>query len=150
MAATAEKPATGWTYEAYYRLDDEQRYEIIAGTLLVAPAPDIPHQRWIMELGVRLRDFVRKKRVGEIFIAPVDVVLDSENVVQPDLVFVGRENARLVQRRGIFGSPDLVVEVISPFTVRRDRYEKRELYARFGIKEYWLADPANGSVEILA
>lgn len=85
-----------------------------------------------------------------MFFAPVDVVLDEKNVVQPDLVFVSTANAVILERRGVMGAPDLVVEIISPTSLRRDRYEKRELYARFGVKEYWLADVANRSIEILS
>jgi Uma2 family endonuclease len=77
------------------------------------------------------------------------VVLDPANVVQPDLIFVAAANLGILQRRGIFGVPDLLIELVSPSSVRRDRYDKRELYARFGVKEYWIGDPANRSLEIL-
>src|SRR5438034_8433140 len=83
MAAVLEKQARRWTYEEYYKLDDDQR------------------------------------------------------------------NAGIIQRRAIFGTPDLLVELISPSSVRRDRYEKKDLYARFGVKEYWIGDPANKALEIL-
>ncbi|MEO6036526.1 MAG: Uma2 family endonuclease [Verrucomicrobiota bacterium] len=92
---------------------------------------------------------VEAGRLGEVFFAPVDVVLDEKNVVQPDLVFVSTANDGLLERRGIMGAPDLAVEIISPASLRRDRYEKRELYARFGVKEFWLADVANRSIEVL-
>jgi Uma2 family endonuclease len=85
-----------------------------------------------------------------VFFAPVDVVLDEKNVVQPDLIFVSNANSGILERRGIEGVPDLVVEIISPTSLRRDRYDKRELYARFGVKEFWLADVANRSIEILS
>src|SRR6266576_3809052 len=149
MAAVLEKQAKRWTYEEYYRLDDDQRYEIIAGKLLMAPAPDTWHQSWLNDLNLFLSQFVKQRKLGRIFIAPIDVVLDSENTVQPDIVFVSAANAGIVQRRAIFGTPDLVVELISPSSVRRDRYEKQDLYARFGVKEYWIGDPANKSLEIL-
>jgi Uma2 family endonuclease len=87
--------------------------------------------------------------LGRLFIAPVDVVLDAENVVQPDLVFVATKSLGIIERRAIFGTPDLVVEFVSPSSVRRDRYTKMNLYARFGVKEYWIGDAANRSLEIL-
>jgi len=149
METVADKPVKRWTYEEYYRLDDDKRYEIIDGSLLMAPAPDTFHQDWLNELNLRLTPFVRKNKLGRVFIAPVDVILNAENVVQPDLVFVAQRNVSIIQRRGIFGSPDLLVEIISPSTVRRDRYQKKDLYARFGVQEYWLADPGNNSVEVL-
>ena len=150
MAAVLEKQAKRWTYEDYYKLDDEKRYEIIGGHLLIAPAPTLWHQNWLMDLAVLLRQHIRKNQLGRLFIAPVDVVLDDENTVQPDLVFVASANAGILRQRAIFGAPDLLVELVSPASVRRDRYVKKELYARFGVKEYWIGDPANASMEIFA
>jgi Uma2 family endonuclease len=149
MAATLEKQAKRWTYEEYYKLEDDQRYEIIDGQLLIAPAPDIWHQDWLSNLNILITLYLRRKSLGRLFIAPVDVVLDDENTVQPDLVFVAANNLGIIQRRAIFGTPDLLVELVSPSSVRRDRYEKMKLYARFGVKEYWIGDAANRSLEIL-
>jgi Uma2 family endonuclease len=149
MAATLEKQAKRWTYEEYYKLEDDHRYELIDGQLLMAPAPDTWHQDWLGDLYSLARSFVKKNKLGRLFIAPVDVVLDQENTVQPDLVFVAANNLGIIQRRAIFGTPDLLVEFISPSSVRRDRYEKMKLYARFGVKEYWIGDAANRSLEIL-
>lgn len=150
MTTALDRKAKRWTYEEYYKLQDDQRYEIIAGHLLMAPAPDTWHQDWLNQLNVLITLYLRKKKnLGRLFIAPVDVVLDEENVVQPDLIFVATPNLNIIKRRAIFGAPDLVVEFISPSTVRRDRYEKMNLYARFGVKEYWMGDAANKSLEIL-
>ena len=149
MAAVAEKQAKRWTYEDYYRLDDDQRYEIIDGNLLMGPAPDTWHQSWLNDINLFLSQFAKQRKLGRVFIAPIDVVLDPENTVQPDIVFVSAANAGIVQRRAIFGTPDLLVELVSSSSVRRDRYDKKDLYARFGVKEYWIGDPANKSLEIL-
>lgn len=149
MAAVLEKQARRWTYEEYYRLDDDQRYEIIDGTLLMSPAPDTWHQDWSRDLFRIIDRHVTTHRRGKVFFAPVDVVLDQENTVQPDIVFIAVANLGIVQRRAIFGTPDLLVELVSPSSVRRDRYDKKELYARFGVKEYWIGDPANKALEIL-
>jgi len=149
MAAVLEKQARRWTYEEYYKLDDDQRYEIIDGNLLMAPAPDTWHQDWSRDLFRIIDRHVTAQRLGKVFFAPVDVVLDAENTVQPDIVFIATANAGIIQRRAIFGTPDLLVELISPSSVRRDRYEKKDLYARFGVKEYWIGDPANKALEIL-
>ena len=149
MAAVLEKQAKRWTYEEYYRLDDDQRYEIIGGNLLMAPAPDTWHQDWSRGLFRIIDRHVTAQQLGKVFFAPVDVVLDAENTVQPDIVFIATANAGIIQRRAIFGTPDLLVELISPSSVRRDRYDKKELYARFGVKEYWIGDPANKTLEVL-
>ena len=135
MSAAAEKQTKRWTYEEYYRLDDDQRYEIIDGRLLMAPAPDTWHQDWSRDLGVLILDHVRRHNLGKVFFAPVDVVLDEENTVQPDIVFVPVTNLGIIQRRAIFGTPELLVEIISPGSVRRDRAQKHSLYARFGVKD---------------
>lgn len=144
-----DKPAKRWTYEEYYRLEGDQRYELIGGNLLMAPAPDTWHQDWLNSLNLLITPYVRRNKLGRVFIAPVDVILDDENTVQPDLVYVAKEKESIIQRRAIFGVPDLLVELVSPSSVRRDRYDKKELYARFGVREYWIGDPANRSLEIL-
>src|SRR2546422_11425878 len=149
MAAVLEKQTRRWTYEEYYKLDDDQRYEIIDGNLLMAPAPDTWHQDWSREISLLLVTHVKRHKLGKVFMAPVDVVLDPENTVQPDIIFVAAANAGIIQRRAIFGVPDLLVELVSPSSVRRDRYDKKALYARFGVKEYWIGDPANKALEIL-
>lgn len=149
MAVVAEKQTKRWTYEEYYRLNDDQRYEIIDGNLLMAPAPDTWHQDWSRELFHNIDEHVRASRLGKVYFAPVDVVLDDENTVQPDIVFIAAANLNIIQKRAIFGTPDLLIELISPSSVKRDRYDKRDLYARFGVKEYWIGDPANKSLEIL-
>jgi Uma2 family endonuclease len=149
VAAVIEQQAKRWNYEAYRKLEDDKRYEVIEARLLTAPAPDTWHQDWLSNLNTLVKLFLRKRNLGHLFIAPVDVVLDPENVVQPDLVFVGANNLGIIQRRAIFGTPDLLVELISPSSVHRDRYTKMDLYARFGVKEYWIGDAANRSLEIL-
>ena len=149
MAAVLVKQAKRWTYEEYYRLNDDQRYEIIDGNLLMAPSPDLWHQSWVGDLYTLIRNHVQNHKLGKVLVAPFDVVLDPENTVQPDLIFVATANLDIIKQRAIFGTPDLLIELISPSSVRRDRYDKKDLYARFGVKEYWIGDPANKSLEIL-
>ena len=137
-----------WTYSDYLELDSDQRYELIEGDILMAPAPDMEHQGISRELEFSLWQHVKTRDSGQVFDAPIDVVLDEKNVVQPDLVFVARERLGILQKRGIMGSPDVVVEILSPSSFYRDRYEKKALYERFGVKEYWIVDPANGTIEV--
>lgn len=91
---------------------------------------------------------VKTQKLGEVFFAPIDVFLDDESVPVPDLVFVSNANKHLITNDGIMGAPDLVVEIISPSSIKRDRVQKLKLYKRFSIGEYWLIDPANESIEI--
>jgi Uma2 family endonuclease len=148
MAAALEQQVKRWTYEEYYKLEDDQRYEVIDSRLIMAPAPDVWHQDWLGKLYVLFTLYLRKRNLGRVFMAPVDVVLNAGNVVQPDLVFVASKNLDIIEKRAIFGAPDLLVEFLSPSSVRRDRHTKMNLYARFGVKEYWIGDPANRSLEI--
>ena len=149
MASTETLDRTDWTYDEYLKLDDEQRYEIFEGDLSMAPAPDSDHQKSVGDLFVAMKLHVADRGLGEVFVAPLDVVLDDRNVVQPDILFVSKEREGIVQKRGIAGAPDLVVEIISPGSLRRDRHLKLKLYERFRVREYWIVDPANRSVEVL-
>ncbi len=155
MALVLDKPKPTkkrWTYEEYYRLDDDRRYELYNGELIPInpPSPGASHQREARKLLVFLNEFVEGRKLGEVFAAPFDVILDSKNTAQPDLIFIAKASAGIVQERGVFGAPDLVVEILSPGSIRRDRYEKQALYARFGVKEYWILDRANQSLEVLS
>jgi len=149
MAVVVDKPARRWTYEEYYRLNDEQRFEVFGGRLIHLSTPTTLHQEWVGEMSAIVTAHIRRHKLGRVFMSPVDVVLDDENTVQPDLVYISNERSGIIQRRAIFGVPDLLVELVSPSSVRRDRYDKKELYARFGVREYWIGDPANRSLEVL-
>ena len=130
------------TYEDYVELpDDGRRYEILDGELEVSPAPAPLHQRVSQNLSVLLDGYVRPRKIGRIYCAPIDVLLADTNVVQPDLIFVSSAREGIVTRRAVEGPPELVVDILSPCSVRRDRVAKAALYSRFGIGHYWLIDP---------
>jgi Uma2 family endonuclease len=138
------------TYEDYCGLpDDGRRYEILEGELTVTPSPSRSHQEFAANLLVVLKPFVTARGLGQVFIAPFDVILERTSVVVPDLLFVGRERLEIVTERGVEGAPDLIVEILSPGTARRDRREKAQLYARHGVRHYWLADPDARALETL-
>ncbi len=137
-----------WTYGDYLKLDDDKRYEIIEGELLEMPAPSTTHQRLVGRLFRLMSEFVEEKDLGEVFVSPVDVILSETNVVQPDVVFVSKERSEIVKEKGVFGAPDLVVEVISPSTLKRDTEDKKRIYAEHGVKELWLVFPGERAVEV--
>ncbi len=140
--ATAH-PAFRFTYEDYRTAPPDKRYELLDGDLLLTPAPSLKHQSVQVRLGRRLAQFIEERALGEFFFAPCDVVLSDVDVVQPDLLFVSRERERLLSGgENVRGAPDLVVEILSPATADRDRGYKRTLYAKHGVTEYWLVDPA--------
>jgi Uma2 family endonuclease len=147
---TIDEVSGPWTYERYYALDDDQRYEVIDGELLLVPGPGTVHQSLVGELYLRFATYVRAHGAGTVFLSPLDVVLDDRNVVQPDVLFIRNEALAIIDPRAIRGTPDLVVEIISPSSRRRDRMVKAELYARAGVPEYWIVDPAERSIEVLS
>lgn len=140
---------TRLTYEDYCLLpNDGKRYEIVEGELLVTPAPLTRHQKVVLNLGSALLDFTRKHDLGDVYVAPVDVVLSPHDVVEPDILYVSKARLGVVTEQNLQGAPDLVVEVLSESTARVDRTIKLKLYARFGVREYWLIDPLRLSAEI--
>ncbi len=138
-----------WSYEEYLKIEDEKRYEIIQGGLVEMPAPSVRHQEISGRLYVKFYHSVVDSSLGKVFYAPIDVVLSDKDVLQPDLVVVLKENLSIVQDKGVFGAPDLVVEVVSSLSYKRDTEEKKELYASYGVREYWLVLPELKIVEVL-
>jgi Uma2 family endonuclease len=128
---------------------DHNRYELIEGELFVAPAPNIEHQRKAFRLSRMLADHAERHDLGEVFIAPCDVVLDDSTVLEPDIVFVSKARHSIVTAACIEGAPDLMVEVLSDSSRTIDRFVKRDRYAEFGVPEYWLLDPFEPRIEIL-
>src|SRR5262245_2831289 len=135
-------PPRNLTYEDYVGLpDDGRRYEILDGELEVSPAPEPRHQAVSRNLLVLLHAHVQERGLGSIYYAPIDVILAPTTVMQPDLVYVARGRESIITERAIEGSPDLVVEILSSWSVARDRGKKAKLYAHFGIRHYWVVDP---------
>lgn len=145
-------PSTGkrYTYKDYLQIDDEKRYEVMEGGLIMVPAPLTIHQRISRNIEVILCNFVKEKRVGEVLYAPTDVVLSEDVVVQPDILFISKERLNIIEEAAIMGSPDLIVEVVSPFSASYDTVEKRNVYEKYRVKEYWLVFPHEKAIEVLA
>lgn len=133
-----------WTVEDYLQLEEGLLAQLIDGQLIMSPAPNTEHQRVLR----KLYDVIHESLEGEIFFSPVDLYMDSRNVMQPDLVFISKERASIVTSRGIEGTPDLIVEIISPSNSFYDRNTKRHKYLQLGVQEYWIIDPANKTLEI--
>ena len=145
-----ESRPTTHTYEDYLNTPDDERWELLRGELFMVPGPNTTHQRITFRLARILGDFVEQRGLGEVFIAPYDVLLSQTNVLQPDIVFVSREQQSIITEVNIQGVPALVVEVISPSTASKDRESKREIYAESGVREYWLVDPDTHTISVLA
>ena len=137
------------TYEDYAKTPDDERYELLDGELVFMPSPTVIHQRLIIRLAMALYIWVEDLLLGEVHIAPLDVVLADTVVVQPDIMFISNERASVITEPNIQGTPDLAIEIISPSDPNRDRVRKREIYERHGVNEYWLVDPDDRNVTVL-
>ncbi len=130
--------------------EDGRRYELHDGRLEVTPAPSERHQTVVLNLAALLRDWVRTRQLGKVLIAPFDVVLACDTIVEPDLVFFARDRLGLLDGRKANGAPDLAVEVFHHAGALKDTEIKRQLYARYGVREYWLVDLDLGRVTVLS
>lgn len=138
-----------FTYQDYLLLPEDKRYEIIEGELIVVPAPIPYHQDVSKNLFLVLDNYVKSRNPGKVYYAPIDVVLSEENVVQPDILFISKQRLSIITEKNIQGAPDLVIEIISPATKEKDRILKRKLYAKFGVREFWLVDTEKKEIEVL-
>lgn len=136
------------TYEDYLKTPDDERYELVEGDLIMTPSPVTKHQRISGKIGFELTKYVTENNRGEVFYAPCDVHFDNENVMQPDILFISRERLDIIGEKNIQGAPDLTIEIISESSAYRDMVQKKKLYARFGVKEYWIVIPKERSIEM--
>ena len=145
MGSTVKKSRRKFTYNDYKTWPDDERWEIIDGeAYAMTPAPNLRHQTVLINLAGHFCNFFKNKSCRP-FVAPTDVVMDDFNIVQPDLLVVCDRNK--MTEANIQGTPDLVVEVLSPSTSLNDKREKKAIYERFGVREYLLVYPDDALVE---
>jgi Uma2 family endonuclease len=143
-------PQGKWTYTSYARLPaDGNRYQIIDGVLFTSPTPTTVHQAASGLFITHLTIHVQFAGLGRVLGAPCDVELAPDVVVQPDVVVVLKDHLGIIKRSHVVGSPDLVVEIASPGTAGYDRRQKQDAYAAARVPEYWIADPAAQTIEVL-
>ena len=150
MVAIAETPEQKKTVADYLALGEGPTYaELISGNIFMAPSPFRSHQRVILEIAFLLRKYLEEHPdAGKIYLAPFDIHFGENDVLCPDLSFFSTDRCHLLSDRGAEGAPDLVIEVLSPSTARRDRKDKREIYIRHGVRELWLVHPELETIEV--
>ena len=142
-------PGVKLTYDDFVLFpDDGKGHELIDGEHYVTPTPNLRHQDIVGTLYLLIATYLIDRPLGRIFFAPLDVILSLFDVVEPDLLYVSRDREGELLRDYVHGAPDLVVEVASKSTRKRDETIKRHLYERFGVSEYWVVDPAIDVVRI--
>ena len=130
--------------------DDGKRHEIIDGEHYVTPSPNLRHQRLVGRLHLSIGNYLEAHPgEGQLFLAPLDVVLSHHDVVEPDLLFIAGDQREIMTEKNIQGPPALVVEVLSKSTRKKDAQTKRRLFERTGVREYWLVDPELDLVQVL-
>ncbi len=138
------------TYDDFAHFpEDGKRHELIDGEHVVTPSPNAKHQTIVVNLTALIGSYLRTTRGGRLFVAPFDVVFSDFDVVEPDLVYISRaRQADVLTAAHVRGAPDLVVEIGSPSTRKRDETIKRRLYERFGVEEYWVVDPELDEIKV--
>ncbi len=135
-------PGVKLTYDDFLLFpDDGKRHELIDGEHYVTPSPSRKHQAISWNLTIIIGSYLESHPVGRAFAAPFDVVFSNFAVVEPDLLFISNARLEALTSKNVQGAPNLVVEIGSPSTRRRDEIIKRKLYERFGVEEYWVIDP---------
>jgi Uma2 family endonuclease len=131
------------TIEEFWALPESMLpIEYINGEIIMAQTPIVLHQAVLRNLSFALHEFVLRTKTGSIFFSPLDVVLPSGDVVQPDAFFLTNEEAlRASVAKRVQGAPSFLVEILSPGSIKHDAVTKRELYERNGVREYWIVDP---------
>jgi Uma2 family endonuclease len=144
-------PASGvkLTYEDFLLFpDDGRRHELIDGEHYVTPSPNPNHQVIAGNLYWIIRGYLEAHPIGRVFFAPLDVVFSNFDIVEPDLLYISNERLAVLTEKHVRGAPDLVIEIGSKSTRKRDEGIKRRLYERFGVAEYWVVDPELDTLKV--
>jgi Uma2 family endonuclease len=138
------------TYDDFVHFpDDGKRHEVIDGEHYVTPSPNVKHQQMLGTLHGLIWSYLQARPLGRVFLAPFDVVFSMFDVVEPDLLYLSNERAaEVLTADNVRGTPELVVEIASKSTRKRDDTVKRRLYERAGVSEYWIVDPVIDAIRV--
>ena len=144
---TCFAPDQNYSVKDYMKLPEGAPYQLIQSKLIYMPSPTTVHQKISMKLSFEVFNYLKNKDLGEVLTAPMDVHFDDQNIYQPDLLFVRKNRANIIQQF-VHGAPDWVVEILSKRTEAKDRQEKKMTYQKYGVQEYWLINPDNQTIEV--
>ena len=147
IVVTAISEDKNFTADAYLSLPEGAPYQLINGKLVFMAAPSYQHQDVLANLHLEIGSFVRQNKLGKLVFAPTDVKLDDQNIIQPDLLFINIKRSNIIQRM-IMGTPDFVVEILSPSTEKYDRKNKMKLFGKHGVVEAWLVNINKQEIEV--
>ena len=149
VATALESPKKVTVKELFdMELEEGYFYELLNGIIVKKQAPSPQHQEASGNIYAAMHAFVKTNQLGKCYTAPIDVFFDKHNNAQPDILFIKKDRQFIITKNGIEGHPDLIVEVISPSSVRNDKVTKKALYLTFGVAEYWLVDPLYHTIDI--
>ncbi len=126
--------------DKYKNLPEKYPAELIGGEIVMIPSPSYYHQLTAIDIASKMKNFVDENDLG-VALYEFDVHLDDENVVRPDIIYISSERENIIRDNWAEGAPDIVVEILSPSTIVRDTLIKKDLYEKYGVKEYWIIDP---------
>ncbi|CAN5182504.1 Uma2 family endonuclease [soil metagenome] len=132
-------------YEVWKSLPEGTLCQLINDKLIMSPSPDV-HQEILNEINIEISIFLRKNPIGKVRIAPYDIHFSTQNILQPDLVFIKTENLFKIKGNYFHGVPDMVIEILSPSTAELDYNEKKLIYEKFGVNEYFIVEPETKAV----
>jgi len=144
MSELLKRPET--MVDVYRLLPEGTPIQVINNEFYMSPAPDFSHFNIVDSIVDNLKKAMAKKNSGRVVFAPVDVFLGDKNVVQPDIFYILKENFFKIKEDGIYGAPDIIIEVLSPGNKNADLVKKKAVYEEFGVKEYFIIDPADKGV----
>ena len=149
MAEAVLKVKKGfYTYEDYSKLPEGAPYQLIGGKLVMTPAPIPYHQEVSAKLEFKIYEYIQKNKLGKMYHSPIDVYFEETEVYQPDIIFISKKRLDIVKENKIEGAPDLVIEILSPTTAYYDLKHKKFIYGKHGVKEYWVVDIIDKTVDI--
>ncbi|MEJ7681203.1 MAG: Uma2 family endonuclease [Segetibacter sp.] len=139
METYVKPPRTGM--EAFKLMPEGTYCQLINNALIMSPAPLMNHAIVQNEIFYALLHYSKKNKIGEVFCAPVDVYLNERNAFQPDIFFILNERKDIIKENGVYGDPDLIIEILSKGNKKTDLIKKKNVYEATGVKEYWVVDP---------